>query len=106
MTYYADPTYFVKEYEPENFMIENQSFFAITNELTELNRQSEILREEVESYFIIESQAMNDFEVLVFLENDKSEFETIIKVVDVKNISSKVTNSVKLLNIASSTTIN
>lgn len=106
MTYYADPTYFVKEYEPEYFMIANQLNFATTNELTELNCQSEILPVETENYFVIESKALNDFEILVLLDNEKSELETFIKVIDLKNISSKVANSAKLLNISSSTTIN
>lgn len=105
-TYYAHPTYFFRECEPKNLSLANIDDFTITNEVFALNSQADKILDESENYFKIEEKEFNDFEILVFLEHEKSEIETLIKVVEGKNISSRAAQSVKFLTISNSTTIN
>ncbi|MCD4731250.1 MAG: hypothetical protein K8R74_11645 [Bacteroidales bacterium] len=96
----ADQFYFNTEKDHPEVQITNQIDYLCEKEPVEFVGLMKNNFEVLENYLILESNSIKDFEILVLHENDKVEFEYLIKVVGTKNITQKVVNLSKTLHFS------
>lgn len=96
---YADASYFISENDNNDKLFTSQNDYISEEEAICLDEQLENNTKVFENIFLLETENIEDLEILVLNENEKLNFECLIKVIDGKHITQTMAKSLKSVQV-------